>query len=126
VSRIAKADDYINLASEDQRPFGWMQVMYVAEASTENADEVVLIARPVGLPFEAEDQVLPNPTVLRIVRRGLEVTAALMIEASPVASVFERMGVYVVQWRSLITGLLSDLSVNEFPTSIARTESHFA
>lgn len=112
VARPAKADDFINLTDDAMRLFGWMQVTYVAEACADNGSELVLLAKPVGVPFEEErDSALQvKPTLLRVVRKGMEVTAGFVIEANPFIPVFDRLGVYVVQWRSLVNGLLSDLT----------------
>ncbi|MGC3943390.1 MAG: hypothetical protein QM762_02450 [Chryseolinea sp.] len=130
VSRPAKADDFINLTSDEQRPFGWMQVIYVSEAMADGDSEAVLVTRPVGLPFEAENDSGPqtSPAILRVVRHGLEITSAISIDSNPITTVFERLGVYMVQWRSLVTGLLSDLDHPDDPNArnIIGTESHYA
>lgn len=112
VTRPVRTEDYINLTNEEMRPFGWMQVVYVAEFEEENGGEVALLARPVQLPFaaEREDDLETRPTLLRVVRRGLDVTAALVMEANPLTTVFERLGVYAVQWRSLVNGMLNNLT----------------
>ena len=44
-----------------------------------------------------------------VARHGLDVTAAFMTEANPLSTIFDRLGVYTVQWRSLVNGILSDL-----------------
>ncbi|HTF18250.1 MAG TPA: hypothetical protein VK658_09275, partial [Chryseolinea sp.] len=87
VSRPVKTDDYINLTNEATRPFGWMQVVYVAEIEEENDGEVALLTRSVGLPFEAENEnhFEIKPTLLHVVRRGLDVTAGFVMEANPLA-----------------------------------------
>ncbi|MEJ1239504.1 hypothetical protein WBG78_15310 [Chryseolinea sp. T2] len=129
MSRPAKADDYINLTSDEQRPFGWMQIVFVAESVSKDGAEAILISRPVGLPFDADNaSSQAKPAVLRVVRKGLEITSGIILEANPLVTVFERLGVYVVQWRSLVIGLLSDLGQagDYVVPEIAGTESHYA
>jgi hypothetical protein len=112
VSRSVRTDDYINLTNQSLRPFGWMHVLFVAENEEENGGEVALLARPVKLPFhpDNESQIEAKPALLRVVRKGLDVTAGFVMEGNPVATVFERLGVYAIQWRSLVNGILGDLT----------------
>lgn len=115
VSRAVKPEDYINVAHENFRPFGWMRVEYVSElpeARSTTRDEIVLLSRPVETPFEADNvrRSSHKPTVLKVVRRGLDVTASFATEANPFLSLFDRLGVHSVQWRSLVNGLLSNLT----------------
>ena len=111
VSRAVKSDDYIGLTNQALRPFGWMKVLFVTENEVEDGGEVALLARPVQLPFEAENETPTDakPALLRVARHGLDVTAAFITEANPLSTIFERLGVYTVQWRSLVNGILSDL-----------------
>jgi hypothetical protein len=110
VSRPVETDDYINLTDQEQRPYGWLQVLEVVQSNEGQEGEVAVLALPVEVPFEGEKEGERTPTLLRVVRRGLDVTAALIIETNPLTPVFERLGVYMVQWRSLVNGLLSDLT----------------
>ena len=127
VSRAVEADDYINLTDEEQRPFGWMQVVDVVQSTTGQNGEVAVVTLPVGLPFDDDDKLTEagrKPTLLRVVRRGLDVTAAFVMESYPFTTAFERLGVYMVQWRSLVNGLLSDLTpidANEHADKIPST-----
>lgn len=132
VSRAVKPEDYINVTCESFRPFGWMRVEYVSqlpEIQSSTDDEVVLLARPVETPFEADDRRSSSyaPTLMRVARRGLDVTASFVVDAGPFSSLFDRLGVYAVQWRSLIYGLLSDLtpvaSVKKQPLTHAEAHS---
>jgi len=130
VIRDARADDYINLTSDEQRPFGWMQVTHVSRSVTDYDAEVVLATQPVGLPFEVDNDNSrqTNPVVLSIVRHGLEITSGIVIDPNPFATVFERLVVYLVQWRSLVTGLLSDPAHSGDPAvgDIVRAEPHLS
>lgn len=127
VSRPVKTDDYINLTDREQRPYGWLQVLEVVQSGEGQEGEVAVLALPVEVPFESGKEGQRTPTLLRVVRRGLDVTAALIIESNPLAPVFERLGVYMVQWRSLVNGLLSDLTpVDEKISVEAMGSSQFA
>lgn len=112
IFRTVRKDDYINLTNQDMRPFGWMQVLSVTEHEDESGGEVVITARPVELPFDAESENYSEDasTLLRVVRSDLDVTACVIMEVNPFSTVFERLGVYAVQWRSLVNGILSDLT----------------
>lgn len=114
VKRAVRPDDYINLTSRDLRPFGWMKVDQVIDGS-ETYGKVAFTARPLITPYESgatERLVADVPVLFRVVQKGLEVTAGLIIDASPLAhATIERLGVYHLQWRSLVNGILSDLSV---------------
>jgi hypothetical protein len=129
VSRSVRTDDYINLTNQSLRPFGWMHVLFVAENEEPNGGEVALLARPVKLPFDAdhENQIEAKPALLRVVRHGLEVTAGFVMEGGPVATVFERLGVFAVQWRSLVNGILRDLTpvLAQDLTNPIESTSHF-
>lgn len=128
VSRAVRSNDYINITGMDLRPFGWMRVEYVVDLDEQDGGEITVLARPVEMPFDPKEQVDSTPALLRVVRRGLDVTASFISESNSFASLFDRLGVYAVQWRSLVYGLLSDLTpvgqsvVSEF----AENESHFA
>jgi hypothetical protein len=111
VTRVVKTDDYIGLTNQSLRPFGWMKVLFVTENELADGGEVTLLAKPVQIPFEAENETQTDakPTMLSVARQGLDVTAAFITEVNPLSTVFERLGVYTVQWRSLVNGILSDL-----------------
>jgi hypothetical protein len=112
VERVVCAGDYINLTHSDLRPFGWMEVEKVSNG-TEGRGEVALMARPVAALHEmrATEQIpLTVPVMFRIMKKGLEVTASFIMESNPLpGAAFERLGIYCVQWRSLVNGVLSDL-----------------
>jgi hypothetical protein len=88
-----------------------MRVELVVDRKEINVDEVAVLARQVEQPFDAYDRPAADdkPTILRVVRRGLDITASFVTETRPLSAVFERLGVYAVQWRSLMNALLSDL-----------------
>ena len=67
VSRAVKSDDYIGLTNQTLRPFGWMKVLFVTENEVEDGGEVALLARPVQLPFDAENETQTDakPALLR-------------------------------------------------------------
>lgn len=111
VCREARSEDYLNVTYQDRRLFGWMRVEYIMELPQDNGAELVMLFRPVDLPFAGEKLRghETRPALLRVVRRGLEVTAGLMVETSSASSVFDRIGAHVVQWRSLVNGILNDL-----------------
>lgn len=110
VSREVRSNDYINVAGIEHRPLGWMRIEYVIDFNEQEAGETTILTRPVEMPFEAADEMEAKPTLLRVVRRGLDITASFIIETNPMQPLFGRLGVYGVQWRSLINGILSNLT----------------
>jgi|GEM_PF-2561082 len=109
VNRAVVADDFFNVTHRNLLPFGWMHVQVVVHETSGDRQEVLLQARQVEMPFEVEDKFAGSdkPTVLRVVRKGLDVTAEFVTEA--IAEPFNQLGVYAVQWQSLVNGFLSDL-----------------